>query len=70
MPVSNIIFWLMYITKITIIYINEKLLLFVGGRCHEEGEGGMINFETTHKSISIHVFFICNSQNTMRNASN
>ena len=42
--------------KITIICIYEKLLLFVGGRCHEEGKRRMIYFETTHKRLSIHVF--------------
>ena len=35
MPVMNIIYWLMYTTKITLFYINEKQLIFVGGRFHE-----------------------------------
>ena len=48
--------------KITIIYIDEKLLLFVGGRCNEEGKRVMISFETTHKSIYIHVFLISEAQ--------
>ena len=42
--------------KITIIYIDEKLLLFVCGIFHEEAKRGMISLETTHKRISIHVF--------------
>ena len=56
MPVINIVFWLMYTIKITIIIIKQKLLLFVGGRCHNEGKIGMITFETTHKRLSIRVF--------------
>ena len=56
MPVINIIFWLVYTMKITMFYIHEKLLLFVGCRFHEEGERAMIYFETTHKRLYIHVF--------------
>ena len=36
-------------------YHQQKLLLFVGCRCHEEGKRWMIYFETTHKRLSIHV---------------
>ena len=32
--------------EITIIYIYEKLLLFVVCRCHEKGKRGMIYFES------------------------
>ena len=46
----------MYTMKITMSYINEQHLLFVGCRCHEEGKIGMIYFETTHKRLSIYVF--------------
>ena len=52
MPVINIIFWLIYTMKISIIYINEKLLLYVGCRCHKEGKRGMIYF----KSLNMHLF--------------
>ena len=55
MTVIDIIFWLMYTMKITIIIINKKLLLFVGCRCHKEGKKGIIYFEVTHKRLSIHV---------------
>ena len=46
----------MYTMKIKIVYINEELLLFFGGRCHEEGKRGIIYSETTQKRLSIHVF--------------
>ena len=62
MTVIDILFWLMYTMKITIIIIKQKLLLFVGCRFHEEGEIGMIYFENTHKRISIHVFLISVAQ--------
>ena len=61
-PIINIIFWLMYTTKITLFYMNEKLLLFVDFTCHGEGKIGMISFETTYKIISIHVFLTSASQ--------
>ena len=55
MPVINIIFWLIYTMKTTIIHISEKLLLFVGFRCHEEGKRGIISFE----SLDIPFLHIC-----------
>ena len=56
MQLIDIIFWLMYTMKITTIIIKQKLLLFVGCTCHEEGKIGIIYFETTHKRIYIHIF--------------
>ena len=60
----------MYTMKITIIYIYEKLQLFVGCRFHEEEKRGMIYFETTHKRLSIHEFLSEIHKNTVRNDSN
>ena len=62
MQVINIIFLVMYTTEIDIIITNKKQLLFIVFIFHEEVKRGMISFETTHKRLSIHVFFICNSQ--------
>ena len=45
LPVVDIIFWFMYTMKITMSCIYEKLLLFVGCRCHEKSKIGMISFE-------------------------
>ena len=42
--------------KITIIYINEKLLLFVGCRCHEEGKKGMLSFESLNMHLCTHTY--------------
>ena len=52
----------MYTMKITIIYIYGKLLLFFGGKFHEEGKIGIISFETAQKRLSIHVFLISVAQ--------
>ena len=60
----------MYTTKITIIIANKGLLLFVCGRCHEEGKIGKTSFENTHKRLSINVFYLQFTKNTMKNASN
>ena len=46
----------MYTMKITIMYIYEKLIFFVGDRCHEKGKIVMIYIETTHNRLSINVF--------------
>ena len=62
MPVIDIIFLLMYTMKITLIIINQKILLFVGWWCPEEVKRVMIYFETKHKRISIHVFLISLAQ--------
>ena len=49
MQLINIIFSFMHTMKITMIIKNKELLLFVGCGYH---------FETTHKSLSIHAFFL------------
>ena len=51
-----VFFWLMYTMKTTIIYNNEKLLLFDCGRFHEEGKRVMVSFETTNIKRSNNVF--------------
>ena len=56
MPVINIIICLMYTAKITIIITKQKTIIFDGQICHERGKIEMISYETTHKSLSIHVF--------------
>ena len=41
---------------------KQKLLLFVGFRCHKEENIGVIYFENTHKKVSIHIFLITIAQ--------
>ena len=57
---------MMYTMKITLFYIDENLLLSVGGRCHKEGKIGMISFETTNKEIFIHVFLTSVAQEKLK----
>ena len=66
MKVINIIFWLMYTLKNTIIIINKKILLFVVCRFHKWGITRMIYFETKQKIISNNVFLISASQSNIR----
>ena len=48
--------------KIIMIYVYEKLLLFVGCRCHEERKIVMVYFKNKQKRLSIHVFITSLSQ--------